>query len=144
MVDAMKNSNSEHAVSRRVFLKGAAAVSFAHPVLAMAQMAVKSKKVFGYVGTYTGEPGSGSNGEGIYRFAMNAETGALTERTLAAKSNNPSWIAIHPSKRYLYAVNEVSDFHGNSGSVSAFAIERESGDLTALNVVSSEGAGPAT
>jgi len=142
MVDAMNNSKSEYAVSRRVFLKGAAAMSFAHTVLAMAQMAVKSKKIFAYVGTYTGEPGSGSNGEGIYRFEMDAATGALTQRTLAAKTTDPSWITIHPSKRFLYAVNEVSDFHGSSGSVSAFAIERESGDLTALNVVSSEGAGP--
>ena len=142
MVDAMNNSKSEYAVSRRVFLKGAAAMSFAHTVLAMAQMAVKSKKIFAYVGTYTGEPGSGSNGEGIYRFEMDAATGALTQRTLAAKTTDPSWITIHPSKRFLYAVNEVSDFHGSSGSVSAFAIDEESGDLTALNVVSSEGAGP--
>jgi 6-phosphogluconolactonase len=49
---------------------------------------------------------------------------------------------IHPSKKYLYAANEVSDFSGSSGSVSAFAIDEASGDLTALNVVSSEGAGP--
>jgi 6-phosphogluconolactonase (cycloisomerase 2 family) len=101
---------------------------------------VKSDKVLAYVGTYTG---SGNNGEGIYLFEMNPQTGALSHRRLVARAASPSWIAIHPSKRYLYAINEVSDFRGKSGSVSAFAIDSASGDLGPLNTVSSEGAGPA-
>jgi 6-phosphogluconolactonase (cycloisomerase 2 family) len=48
---------------------------------------------------------------------------------------------IHPSKKYLYAVNEI--INQPSGSVSAYAIEPASGDLTPVNVVSSEGSGPA-
>jgi 6-phosphogluconolactonase (cycloisomerase 2 family) len=103
---------------------------------------VSAAKIFAYVGTYTGAIGGGSNGEGIYLFEMNAATGELLNRKLVAKTPDPSWIAIHPSKKYLYAVNEVSDFNGNSGSVSAFSIDQASGALTALNVVSSEGAGP--
>lgn len=121
---------------------GAAALGLVHSPLGVAQSSIKGKRILAYVGTYTGDPASGSNGEGIYRFEMDAATGALTDRALAAKTSDPSWIAIHPSKRFLYAVNEVSDFHGNSGSVSAFSIDSLSGDLTALNVVSSEGAGP--
>ena len=100
----------------------------------------ESDKVLAYVGTYTG---SGNNGEGIYPFEMNPQTGALSHRRLVARTASPSWIAIHPSKRYLYAINEVSDFRGNSGSVGAFAIDSVSGDLSPLNTVSSEGAGPA-
>jgi len=73
---------------------------------------------------------------------MNETTGELLHSTLVAKTPSPSWIAIHPSKKYLYAVNEVSDYHGGSGSISAFAVDSVSGDLTPLNVVSSEGAGP--
>ena len=73
---------------------------------------------------------------------MNALSGELTHRKLVAKCPSPSWIAIHPSKQYLYAANEVSDFRGKSGSVSAFEIDQATGDLTPLNVVSSEGAGP--
>jgi 6-phosphogluconolactonase (cycloisomerase 2 family) len=99
-------------------------------------------RTLAYVGTYTGAVGSGNNGEGIYLFEMNVSTGELTRRKLVAKTPAPSWIAIHPSRKFLYAVNEVSDYHGHSGSVSAFAIDEASGDLTALNVVSSEGAGP--
>ncbi len=141
----MTDARLVRGVSRRHFLKGAAALALAHSALGTAQEAVRrvtAKTTLAYVGTYTGAVGAGSNGEGIYRFAMHEETGALTERTLMAKTPDPSWIAIHPSKKYLYAVNEVSDYNGNSGSVSAFAIDEASGDLTALNVVSSEGAGP--
>lgn len=132
-------------VSRRHFLKRAVAAALAHSALGLAQEAAKGLKrnrALAYVGTYTGAVGSGSNGEGIYLFEMNASTGELAGRKLVAKTPDPSWIAIHPSRKYLYAVNEVGDFQGNSGSVSAFAIDAASGDLTALNVASSEGAGP--
>lgn len=93
-----------------------------------------------YVGTYS--TGSDGHGEGIYRFRVNMQTGELTNRTLAAKTPNPTWIAIARSKKFLYAINEVSDFAGGNGSLSAFAIE-QGGDLRLLNTVSSGGAGPA-
>ena len=132
-------------VSRRRFLKSAAATAFVQSALGSGQDAsrrMKMRKIRAYVGTYTGAVGAASNGEGIYSFEVNESTGELISRKLAAKTPDPSWIAIHPSKKYLYAVNEVSDYNGNSGSVSAFAIDKASGDLSALNVVSSEGAGP--
>jgi 6-phosphogluconolactonase (cycloisomerase 2 family) len=103
----------------------------------------RTSPVYAYVGTYTGAVGSSGNGEGIYLFEMNTETGELSRRKLVAKVPSPSWIALHPSRQYLYAVNEIADFHGDSGSVSAFAIDPATGNLSALNVVSSEGAGPA-
>src|SRR5260370_5952997 len=58
---------------------------------------------------------------------------------------SPAWIAIHPNGKYLYAVNEISNFTVSppSGSVTSFSINRTTGDLAALNVVSSQGAGPA-
>ncbi len=85
----------------------------------------------------------GANGEGIYIVAMDRLTGALSQPKLAAKTPSPSWISIHPSKRFLYAVNEVDNYRGQSGSVSAFAIDSVNGNLSATNVVSSAGAGPA-
>src|SRR5216684_379089 len=91
-----------------------------------------------YVGAYTG------NGQGIYLFSMNTSTGKLTQIKVAAAIPSPSWLAIHPQGRFLYAVNEISNFNGTtSGSVSAFSINRTTGDLTFLNVVSSQGGGPA-
>ena len=131
--------------SRRKFLKiavSAALAQSARGAVLHAAHAQPRRRALAYVGTYTGDVGAGSNGEGIYRFEMNPFSGELTHRTLAAKTPDPSWIVIHPSKKYLFAANEVSDFNGNSGSVTAFAIEQASGDLTALNTVSSEGAGP--
>ncbi len=141
----MEDAVMTHGVSRRKFMKSAAAAALAHSALGSAQDASrgsKRNKALAYVGTYTGGVGSGNNGEGIYLFEMSGSTGELTHRKLVAKTPAPSWIAIHPSKKYLYAVNEVSDYHGHSGSVSAFGIDAASGDLTVLNVVSSEGAGP--
>jgi 6-phosphogluconolactonase (cycloisomerase 2 family) len=96
-----------------------------------------------YVGTYTGAPGAGSNGEGIYLFEMNPRTGQLGNRRLVAQADSPSWIAIHPSKKFLYAANEVSSFAGRNGSITAYAIDEVSGALRLLNRVSSQGAGPA-
>ena len=133
-------------VSRRNFLQGSAALTITRAAFAVAQVPTRlleTKKTLAYVGSYTGAVGGGSNGEGIYLFEMQDKTGELLPRGLAARTTNPSWIAIHPSRRFLYAVNEVANFHGNSGSVSAFAIDPANGALHALNTVSSEGAGPA-
>lgn len=132
--------------SRRDFLKSTAALAVAHSALgiaASAAAAVKSGKLLAYAGTYISAVDGGANGEGIYLFEMDARSGALSNRRLVAKTPNPSWIVIHPSKKFLYAINEVTDFAGGSGSVSAFAIDGASGDLQLLNTVSSEGAGPA-
>src|SRR5215213_248003 len=63
---------------------------------------------FAYVGTYTTDGRS----QGIYRLWLNAETGALRLDGVAAKSANPSYLALHPNGRVLYAVNELSEFRG--------------------------------
>ena len=141
----MTDSVLRRGITRRDFLRSVAATAFTNSALGAAQNVAHAglpRRTFAYVGTYTGEVGAGSNGEGIYRFEMNSISGELVHRTLVAKTQDPSWIVIHPSKKYLFAANEVSDFNGSSGSVSAFAIDATSGDLTALNTVSSGGAGP--
>ena len=91
-----------------------------------------------YVGTYT-DKGS----KGIYSFNFDSSTGKSTAVSLAAESSNPSFLVIDPSRPFLYAVNEVSDFKGEkSGGVSAFAVDAKSGQLKLLNQVASRGAGP--
>lgn len=138
----MSRTIAETSVSRRRFLQGAAAVAVAHGASRSAT-ALGGNRILAYAGTYTGAAGSPGNGEGIYLFDMNRDTGELSNRRVVAKTANPSWIVIHPSRRYLYAVNEVGNYEGGSGSVSAFAIDDASGNLTALNTVNSGGAGPA-
>ena len=47
----------------------------------------------------------------------------------------PGWVAFHPSRRYLYAVNEVREFEGRpGGKASTFAIEQATGQLSPLNL----------
>jgi len=93
-----------------------------------------------YVGTYTQEK---SSSKGIYAYRYDGATHELTPLGLAAETTNPSWVAIHPNGRFLYAVNEIQNYKGpNSGGVSAFSIDRSSGKLTFLNQVSSRGADP--
>jgi 6-phosphogluconolactonase len=67
---------------------------------------------------------------------MDQSTGALTQAS-SIRSENPSFVTLDPSKRFLYAVNEKPD-----GAVSAFKIDPLSHELTSLNQQPSEGADP--
>jgi 6-phosphogluconolactonase len=93
-----------------------------------------------YVGTYT----EGSKSEGIYRMELDLATGKLSEPVLAGKAVNPSFLAIHPSGKLLYAVNETDRLGTTKGTggVSAFARDDKTGDLKLLNQVPSKGAHP--
>jgi 6-phosphogluconolactonase len=98
----------------------------------------KAGKFWVYVGTYTG-----GDSQGIYRCEFDAATGKLGEPSLAAETRNPSFLAIHPSKRFLYAVGEFDDMgNAKTGAVSAFGLDPKSGALTPLNQKPSGGAGP--
>jgi len=102
--------------------------------------AAQGDKYLLYVGTYTQEK---SSSKGIYAYRYDGATHEVTSLGLAAETTNPSWVAIHPNGRFLYAVNEIQNYKGpNSGGVSAFSIDRSSGKLTFLNEVSSRGADP--
>lgn len=104
-----------------------------------AALAEQHKYIF-YVGTYTEE---GSKSKGIYAYRFDPESGQITSLGLAAETINPSFVALSPNGRFLYAVNEVGNYKGpDSGGVSAFAIDRATGKLTFLNEVPSHGADP--
>ena len=96
---------------------------------------VSAKSVPVYVGTYTGGDNSS---KGIYRSTLDLATGRLSDPVLAAEAGNPSFLEIHPKGTFLYAVSES----GEAGSVSAYEIQADSGDLTLLNQRPSGGAGP--
>jgi 6-phosphogluconolactonase len=92
-----------------------------------------------YVGTYT----AGTKSKGIYRLDLDLASGQLTPPAVAGAAGNPSFLAIHPSGRFLYAVNESNTFMPKkTGAVTAFAIDPKSGDLTFLNHRTSGGASP--
>lgn len=90
-----------------------------------------------YFGTY-----SGKESRGIYHSTLDVATGSLSVPVLSAEIKNPSFVAIHPNRKFLYAVSEISDFQGKPlGGVSAFAIDAD-GKLSLLNQQASGGAGP--
>jgi 6-phosphogluconolactonase len=93
---------------------------------------------FLYVGTYTAQ-----QSKGIYVYRLNVSTGKVDSLGLAAETNDPSFLAVHPNQKFLYAVNEAGKFQNqSSGAVSAFAMDRHTGKLTLLNQVASHGADP--
>jgi 6-phosphogluconolactonase len=95
--------------------------------------------LFVYVGTYT----RNSESRGIYIFRMNLASGVLTPAGIRDGCENPTFLAVHPSQKFLYAIDEVGGFQGKSGGgVSAFAVDRSTGQLTLLNHESSVGNGP--
>ncbi len=97
------------------------------------------KRYLAYIGTYTEKTKS----KGIYAFRFDGTSGKLSFIGVAAETPNPSFLALHSSGKYLYAVNETSEFSSEkSGAVSAFSIDRKTGKLTLLNQLASRGAGP--
>jgi 6-phosphogluconolactonase len=112
---------------------GALAVLATGPAAAQAP-----EKLRVYVGTYTG-----AKSKGIYLAELEMKTGRLTLQGVAATTPNPSFLALHPNGRFLYAVNELDRFSGAAGgSVSGFAIDASTGMLTLLNQQASKGAWP--
>jgi 6-phosphogluconolactonase len=89
-----------------------------------------SKNIPLYVGTYTN-----GESEGIYKLDFNTETGELSNLTLTAKIDDPSFLSYSADRNYMYAVDE------GSGFVASFKLE-EDGKLTSINSVSSQGGAP--
>lgn len=121
--------------SRRGFLRGATALTAAAGAV---PARAASGDVIAYIGAYT------DRGRGIHMFYVNPSDGTLTPWKILTGLPNPSSLAFHPSKKFLYAVNEISNFSGTAnGSVTAIAVEGGTGDLRIMNVVNSRGGGPA-
>ncbi|MDR5860271.1 lactonase family protein [Halomonas eurihalina] len=101
-----------------------------------------------YVGTYSSPntaPGGirPSQAEGIYVYKMSLETGNLS-RVQAIEADNPSYLAMAPSKRYVYCVNELGEDEEGAplGRVSAYKIDERSGQLSLINTRSTQGTWP--
>jgi len=97
-----------------------------------------------FVGTYTAIPNqAGLKSEGIYVYHMDSTTGELILLQVVGSMINPSFLAIHPNGKYLYAVNEVDQFESQpGGGVSAFSMDARTGKLVLLNRQLSQGVDP--
>lgn len=87
-----------------------------------------------YIGTYTN-----AKSKGVYRADFDAETGKLGSAELVAELKNPSFLAVHPNNRFLYAVGQEGD---KTGGVVAFEIEPKSGALKQIGKQAACGGGP--
>ena len=137
----MKSKND---YTRRDFLKiaaaGTTALTFAGSIFGGAIGDKNSKEMLLYIGTYTSGK---STSEGIYIYKFDAETGSLQPYKTVRNVVEPSYLTIDKEGKYLYAVNETEVYEGKkSGAVSAFAIDRKTGDLTFMNKQPSLGGAP--
>ncbi len=110
-----------------------------------------SKHRLVFIGTYTGEIVSKTGqifkgmgmGMGIYVYKLDVTSGLMKQCGLAEGVPNPSYLDIDPSRRFLYAVNELREFEdAPTGAVSAFSVEPGSGRLRFLNRKPSYGTDP--
>ena len=100
--------------------------------------ATAQKNPYLLVGTYT----SGKS-EGIYVYQFDTKN-ADNNLISVAKTSNPSYLAIAPNKKTVYAVNENADTTGSvvGGAVTAFSFTATDGKLTALDKQLSGGTNP--
>lgn len=131
----MRYTTSPMKTTRRAF--AFLVISAMVAALLSAQTADKpgaKKNYLVFVGTYTTKTAS----KGVYAFGYDANSGKLTPTGVAAETQDPSWVAIHPNGKFLYAANEA----GKNSMVSAFALDAQSGKLTLLNQVPAVGEDP--
>ncbi len=139
----------------RLLLRALALVFAATPLFTgslHAEATDAERPLFAYVGTFSSPlrdmlptqvdlpPG---NGRGIHIFKINRDTGAMTPAGTYRMGTSPSSLVISADGTRLYSANETDRVgEDKQGSVSAFAIDHQSGQLTLLNSVRSGGAGP--
>lgn len=96
------------------------------------------REYFVYFGTYTK-----AKSKGIYRARLDTATGRLSQAEVAAECQDPAFLAVHPTEKFLYAIDEGSDPARTPGrGVRAYAVDGRTGALTFLNEHSAGGSGP--
>lgn len=138
MIPMPQKLSRRQALASSLLAPGAAMLSALSGCQPAPQEVAPSEKKWAFVGTYTR-----SGSKGIYRVSYDVETGRMDAPELAAATPGPSFLALHPNKRFLYAVNELSEFQGEpGGSVTAFAVDAQMGRLQEINAMASRGGGP--
>jgi 6-phosphogluconolactonase len=131
---------------RRIFLAFALGLMLCGGHVALGE----ANEYFLYSGTYTGfkyishgNPAGESHSQGIYVSRFRPATGDLSEAKLAATIRNPSFLAISPDHRFLYAASEdplsLGPARDHESYISAYAIDPKTGELHSLNTVPSGG-----
>ena len=93
---------------------------------------------FVFVGTSSPSLPQEGTARGIAVYHLNPTSGELTLLSALPGIVSPSYLCLHPSNPWLYAVNG-----GNEGMISAFRFDPQSGALTAINQLPVHGPAPA-
>lgn len=88
------------------------------------------------VGSYTNDIAA----KGIHIFRFNTSTGKLSKLSTSEPIINPSYLAISPNGKYLYACTDTK--MPQKGSISAFSINSDEGSIRFINKVTSGGDNP--
>jgi 6-phosphogluconolactonase (cycloisomerase 2 family) len=150
-------------LTRRSFVRSATALAGVAPGLARAveaQSPVTQGALLAYVGTYSSPPAPArgaavppGTGRGIHIFSVDRSTGALSPAGVVEHFTSPSALAFDATGSHVYSTNATDAVGppspgsgapglGPSGTVSAFGVDRATGQLALLNSVASGGAGP--
>jgi 6-phosphogluconolactonase (cycloisomerase 2 family) len=141
---------TRHEIDRRQFM-ATAALGAAGAVLALSGIVLPETAFadtparFAYVGSYTKDPpgGGSDNPVGLSVFRVDPKSGEFT-LIQQVPSANPSFVALDPSQRFLYVINEIDDYQGQkAGSAEAYSINPETGTIALLNRQSVMGTIPA-
>jgi 6-phosphogluconolactonase len=131
-------SSSMQLLSRSLFIWTVLGCGFLYSAAMFAETLPADGTTLVYFGTYTG-----ARSKGIYVSRFDSATGRLSAPELAATTASPSFLALDPSRRFLYAVGETSLLEGKRvGGVAAFSVNAATGRLTFLNRQSAGGTGP--
>ncbi|MDN3686380.1 lactonase family protein [Cyclobacterium jeungdonense] len=100
-------------------------------------MAQSAKEIL-YIGTY-----SQNDSKGIYVLDFDRTNLSATILQTVHDKQNPTFLALHPSGRYLYAAyREGNNPEDPNGTIVSYSIDQNSGHLSLINQASSAGASP--
>ncbi len=113
-------------------------ISFLALLLSLVTIKMSAEPLLVFVGAYAGKPD-----EGITAYSMCDQSGKLTLTTVMGGQKNPSFVEVHPSGKFLYAVNEIGSFDGEKqGAISSYSLDSKTGNLKLLNQQPTRGASP--
>ena len=131
---------ADRRIHRRIVLEAAAAMAAAGPAVLLGGHAEAQPRaggataLFAYVGAFT-TPERKGHGGGINVYRVDPASGAWSHEQLL-EIVNPSFLALDRAQRFLYSV------HSDLDEVSAYAIDKQTGRITALNRQSCGGKNP--
>lgn len=96
--------------------------------VALAPIHAADANPFVYIGGYNNT---------VTCFEFNSATGDLKQLSTSDCGKNPTYLAVHPSRKFMYAANEIVP-----GKITSFSIDPKDGKLTQLNEASAGGGGP--